>query len=397
MHAEARRFISHFKTASPISVIEIGSRNVNGTIRDLFPNASWIGLDRSPGPCVDVVIDAEQYSPAERVDVVICCEVLEHANNWRAVIQRASSWLKPDGIFIMTCAGSGRKPHSAVDGGALRPDEYYRNLPFDEISAAMGAAGFESITDGSSGNDTRVCGRKAEVPHIMCVQMAYTDERLSRRRLEISRQTFVPSIQFQTRKPIVHAAVSLHDPLLAARVQMLTDLPSDVRIIYVDDWQLYGGDWNLPEGRKVVSRMDDDDVISNDFCQVVYHSGCHSIHDMALLWPAGYVFWRSTAYRLEHPGNQFVSIVTSDQATPHDKCHLEYRTTWPSRVVSHNPGWIWVRHGDAFTPTRRKYRSRPVSRIDSDRIPINLRAIDRAIAESGPAAGSYAEHAAQNL
>jgi hypothetical protein len=393
MHTEARRFVNHFKTAKKISVIEIGSRNVNGTIRDLFPNATWIGLDRAPGPCVDVVGDAERYQPVEPVDVVICCEVLEHANNWRALIQCAASWLKPDGIFIMTCAGSGRKPHSAVDGGPLRPDEYYRNLPFDEISGAMQVAGFESIADGSSGNDTRVCGRLAEVPHIMCVQMAYTDEALSRRRLEISRHTFAPSIEFQTRKPIVHAAVSHHDPLLTERVAMLTSLPTDVRIIYIDSWELYGGDWKIPTGRKVVSRMDDDDVISADFCQVVYHSGCHSIHDVALLWPSGYVWWRSTAYRLVHPGNQFVSLVTSEQTTPHDECHLQYRTTWPSRVVSNNPGWIWVRHGDAHTRTKRKYRMHPVSRIDAARIPINLRAIDRAIAESGPAAGSYAGQA----
>jgi SAM-dependent methyltransferase len=141
MHNEAREFVANFATDQAVRVIEIGSLNVNGTIRDLFPQAAWIGLDRVAGPCVDVVCDAAQFAPQSPVDVVICCEVLEHADNWQRLIELAFQWLSPDGVFVMTCAGLGRQPHSC-DGGELRDGEYYRNLSPVEIREAIRAAGF---------------------------------------------------------------------------------------------------------------------------------------------------------------------------------------------------------------------------------------------------------------
>ena len=127
MHVEANQWVQNFATDRTIDVIEIGSLNVNGTIRDLFPNARWIGLDRVAGPGVDVVTDAIDYTPMHLVDMVISCEAFEHTPNWREVIQRSFDWLKPGGIMIVTAAGLGRQPHSC-DGGDLKPGEDYGNL-----------------------------------------------------------------------------------------------------------------------------------------------------------------------------------------------------------------------------------------------------------------------------
>ncbi len=142
MHREAREFVSLFATDRSISVVEIGSLDVNGTIRDLFPNATWTGIDRVSGKCVDVVCDAAIYTPQGQVDLVVCCEVLEHADNWYQVILNAARWIRPGGSFIMTCAGLGRQPHSC-DGGALKPHEYYQNLSPRDIRDAVQTAGFE--------------------------------------------------------------------------------------------------------------------------------------------------------------------------------------------------------------------------------------------------------------
>lgn len=173
MHAEAFRFVSRFKTNEPISVIECGSRDINGTVRPLFPCASWIGLDWHAGPCVDVVCDAVDYFPSQGVDLVVCTEVLEHAPNWRELIQCASSWLLPGGRFLMTCAGPGRAPHSHHDGCGLHENEYYGNLSADQIAEECHNAGMsivcaeEGLTvpdDQSCGTDTRVCAMKALGP-----------------------------------------------------------------------------------------------------------------------------------------------------------------------------------------------------------------------------------------
>jgi predicted methyltransferase len=145
MHAGAFDFVKRYSTSLPISVIEIGSRNINGSVRVLFPNAHWTGLDLHAGPAVDVVCDAMLYEPSEQVALVVCCEVFEHTTNWREIIARVFDWLQPGGIFLMTCAGTGRMPHSAIDGGALRPDEHYENISQSEMEVALRDAGFGEI------------------------------------------------------------------------------------------------------------------------------------------------------------------------------------------------------------------------------------------------------------
>lgn len=142
MHPGAREFVARHATSEPVSVIEIGSRDINGTVRDLFPRATWTGLDLHAGSGVDVVCDAMLYQPPGLVDLVVCCEVLEHARNWRDLLCAAHGWLKRRGRLIVTCAGPGRDPHSAIDGGSLRPDEHYANISMAELNRAMKRAGF---------------------------------------------------------------------------------------------------------------------------------------------------------------------------------------------------------------------------------------------------------------
>lgn len=161
MHNEAFQFVAQFATDQPISVIEIGSRNINGSVRSLFPNASWTGLDLHPGPDVDIVCRAEEYTPPVLVDLVVCCEVLEHAENWRELIGAAALWLKPDGRIILTCAGPGRPEHSAIDGQPrLIPGEYYDNVSADQIAEELHYAGCLIEVCEQAGDDTQAAARK---------------------------------------------------------------------------------------------------------------------------------------------------------------------------------------------------------------------------------------------
>jgi trans-aconitate methyltransferase len=117
MHADAQRWVANFATDEPITT----------------------GIDREAGPMVDQVTDAIHYTPEMPADLVVCCEVLEHAENWRQIIRRSRQWLKPGGALIVTSAGLGRKPHSC-DGGQLREGEYYRNLDPSDLRAELIAA-----------------------------------------------------------------------------------------------------------------------------------------------------------------------------------------------------------------------------------------------------------------
>ena len=154
MHAEAYRWVAeHVQTPSMdaswamISVLDIGGRNINGTIRSLFPHADvYTALDIAEGPEVDVVADAATWVPDREYDVVVCCEVFEHTDAWPDIVGTAFKACKPGGMFIATMAGPGRPEHSAVDGGwKLHPGEYYGNVDPFELSEVLRVWGWTNV------------------------------------------------------------------------------------------------------------------------------------------------------------------------------------------------------------------------------------------------------------
>jgi cyclopropane fatty-acyl-phospholipid synthase-like methyltransferase len=148
VHAEALAWVETFCTDEPVSILDIGGRNINGTPRPLFPNATvYTVLDIAPGEGVEIVADAAEWSPDRRYDVVVCCEVFEHTDVWPAILRTAYKALDDGGVLIATMAGPGRAPHSAVDGGPhLYDGEHYGNVEPADLETALAAAGFRDVT-----------------------------------------------------------------------------------------------------------------------------------------------------------------------------------------------------------------------------------------------------------
>lgn len=143
MHAEALRFVAQQTTGhSYHRILEFGSRNINGTVRSILHAVDWYkGIDLEAGPDVDEVVDAVFFrlsSALPRADLLVCCEVLEHAPNVEGVIASMSANLDLDGQFIITCATDPRTPHSGADGGPLRDGEHYANVDPHELSGLLG-------------------------------------------------------------------------------------------------------------------------------------------------------------------------------------------------------------------------------------------------------------------
>lgn len=163
MHPGANEFISRHATTDAVSVIDVGSRDINGTCRPLFPNADYFGIDLVDGPSVDWSGNALDYEPDGPADIVIIAEVFEHCPYWGEILHHVSTWLKPGGKIIITCGGPGRDPHSATDGGELHPDEHYRNITQDELAEELHYAGFLEIETSGNGywKDTYATAMKA--------------------------------------------------------------------------------------------------------------------------------------------------------------------------------------------------------------------------------------------
>jgi hypothetical protein len=143
LHAEAFGFVAWaVKDRTFGTVLEIGGRNINGSVRDLFPSAAYTTLDIAPGDGVDIVADAADRTPTATYDCVVCCEVFEHTPRWPEILHTMAAALDLGGTAIVTAASLDRAPHSAVDGGPLRDGEYYGNVNPHHLAAAMRAAGF---------------------------------------------------------------------------------------------------------------------------------------------------------------------------------------------------------------------------------------------------------------
>jgi SAM-dependent methyltransferase len=130
----ARRAPKYFKDQR---VLEVGSLNINGSVRDLFEGGEYMGIDLGPGPGVDRVAHVlELEGISAHFDVVVSTEALEHDKSWGASLDRMASLVKPDGLLLITCAAPGRPEHgTAATDAESSPStlDWYHNISFADF------------------------------------------------------------------------------------------------------------------------------------------------------------------------------------------------------------------------------------------------------------------------
>jgi SAM-dependent methyltransferase len=119
------------------TVLEIGSYDVNGSVRRVFAAAKrYVGIDLVRGPGVDVVQYGHTVSAADgSFDVVISGECLEHDEHWRETFATMCRLTRPGGLVAFTCASRGRPEHGThrtdqreSPGTQSRGLDHYQNL-----------------------------------------------------------------------------------------------------------------------------------------------------------------------------------------------------------------------------------------------------------------------------
>lgn len=127
-------------------VLEIGSYDVNGTVRDLFEEAgcaSYLGIDKRPGPGVDRVMDAHDVEYIEdEFSIVVTTEMLEHCDDPLTLAEEISTaWSrrppKKKRLLIATTRGIGYGLHD-------EPEDYWR-FTAHGLRLWFRKAGFEPV------------------------------------------------------------------------------------------------------------------------------------------------------------------------------------------------------------------------------------------------------------
>jgi SAM-dependent methyltransferase len=122
MHASVMAFVRERlenNHAAGKHVLEIGSYNVNGSVREIIEPmkpASYHGIDIRPGPGVDEVCDwtEREPNPNEHYDLIICCEMLEHCKDWQVAVESMKD-LPPPSELIITTRSPGFPLHEEPD------------------------------------------------------------------------------------------------------------------------------------------------------------------------------------------------------------------------------------------------------------------------------------------
>ncbi len=122
----AKRFReAYVSSADDLVIVEIGSQDVNGSLRSLFQDSSqYIGVDFVQAKGVDIVLDDPYQLPlaAEMADVVLCSSVFEHSEFFWLLFDEILRILKPCGLFYLNAPSNGSFHRYPVDCWRFYPD-----------------------------------------------------------------------------------------------------------------------------------------------------------------------------------------------------------------------------------------------------------------------------------
>ena len=114
-----------FGVGARFKVLEIGSQDVNGSLRQVCPaNVDYIGVDFQKAKGVDVVMVDPYQLPFESdsVDVVVSSSCFEHSEMFWLIFLEALRVLKRKGLFYLNAPSAGDFHRYPVDCWRFYPD-----------------------------------------------------------------------------------------------------------------------------------------------------------------------------------------------------------------------------------------------------------------------------------
>lgn len=171
MHDAARQFTIFARSQFPEffvakRVLDVGAGDINGNNRFLFEKCEYHGNDVVDAPNATIVSKTKDLPFRDATfDTIVSTECFEHDPEYAESLQTIYRMLKPGGLFVFTCASTGRPEHgtrraAACDsygtiGGLEDMMDYYKNLTIDDIDKVVPLNDMFSIWDAYYHAETR--------------------------------------------------------------------------------------------------------------------------------------------------------------------------------------------------------------------------------------------------
>ena len=142
MHKNNKLWLTDLKICYPSSfvnckVLELGSYNENGSVREFFENGDYVGVDKRNGAGVDICCNAQlTIFELESFDTIISFSMLEHDSNWKDSLSHNLQFLKQKGMIFISFGAEGNLEHG----------EDWKPVPSKEFLQWVNQCGLELIS-----------------------------------------------------------------------------------------------------------------------------------------------------------------------------------------------------------------------------------------------------------
>lgn len=153
MHIQSRDFTLFVKNNFPEyfinkKVLDVGAGDINGNNRFLFENCEYNGNDVIEAKNVTIISKTKDLPFEDNYfDTIISTECFEHDPEYEESLKQIYKMLKPNGLFLFTCASTGRPEHgtrrtSPFDsygtiGNIENMSDYYKNLTEKDLNDVL--------------------------------------------------------------------------------------------------------------------------------------------------------------------------------------------------------------------------------------------------------------------
>jgi SAM-dependent methyltransferase len=163
MHTQARDFTLFVKNQFPeyfenIKALDVGSGDINGNNKFLFKDCEYHGNDVIEAPNVTIVSRTKDLTfDPETFDTIISTECFEHDPDFKESLKKILYILKPNGLFLFTCASTGRREHGTSRtspndsygtlGNIGDMIDYYKNISHNDLKNTLDLDAIFSVWD----------------------------------------------------------------------------------------------------------------------------------------------------------------------------------------------------------------------------------------------------------